>query len=71
MPEGCRVAAGAAGNCPMAPVAGQSLPGFLPEDCASSIGTGGPTQEAELLGCFADFTFDVDSCNWFQTPPKP
>jgi len=56
---------------PMAPVANQSLPGSLPEDCASSVGTGGPTQEAELLGCFADFTYDVDSCNWFQTPPKP
>ena len=55
----------------MAPVANQSLPGFLPEDCASSIGTGGPTQEAELLACFADFTFDVNSCDWFRTPPKP
>jgi hypothetical protein len=55
----------------MAPVANQSLPGFLPENCASSVGTGGPSQEAELLGCFADFTYDVDSCNWFQTPPKP
>jgi hypothetical protein len=56
---------------PLGPVAGQSIPGFLPEDCASSIGTGGPTQEAELLACFADFTFDVNSCDWFQTPPKP
>jgi hypothetical protein len=55
----------------MSPAAGQSLPGFLPEDCSSSVGTGGPSQESELLGCFADFTYDVDSCDWFQTPPKP
>jgi hypothetical protein len=56
---------------PLAPVAGQSLPGFLPEDCASSIGTGGPAQEAELLDCFADITFDTSTCPWFSTPPKP
>lgn len=53
------------------PVAGTSVPGFLPEDCGSSIGTGGPTQEAELLGCFAAFTFDADVCDWFATPAKP
>jgi hypothetical protein len=53
------------------PVEGASVPGFLPEDCASSVGTGGPTQEAELLGCFASFTFDADTCDWFATPPKP
>jgi hypothetical protein len=56
---------------PLAPVAGQSIPGFLPENCSNSIGTGSPAKEAELLGCFAAFTYDVDSCNWFQTPPKP
>jgi hypothetical protein len=56
---------------PLGPVAGQSLPGTLPENCASSVGTGGPTQEAELLACFADFTFDVNSCDWFATPAKP
>jgi hypothetical protein len=53
------------------PVEGASVPGFLPEDCASSVGTGGPTQEAELLGCFASFTFDADTCDWFATPAKP
>jgi hypothetical protein len=53
------------------PVEGASVPGFLPEDCASSVGTGGPTQEAELLGCFASFTFDADACDWFATPAKP
>jgi hypothetical protein len=56
---------------PLAPIAGQSLPGFLPEDCSSSIGTGGATQEAELLNCFADITADTSTCDWFTTPPKP
>ncbi|MFL5908860.1 MAG: hypothetical protein ACJ75Z_14845, partial [Solirubrobacterales bacterium] len=58
---------------PLAPaaLAGKSVPPFLPEDCATSVGTGGPAQEAELLACLASFTFDVDSCDWFRTPPKP
>jgi hypothetical protein len=56
---------------PQAPLAGQSLPGFLPEKCSSSTGTGGPAQEAELLNCFADITADTSTCDWFQTPPKP
>jgi hypothetical protein len=58
---------------PLAPVAGQSLPGFLPEDCdaATNVGTGNPVKEEELLGCYASFTYDVDACPWFSTPPKP
>jgi hypothetical protein len=57
---------------PQSPIAGQSIPGFLPENCATSIGTGGPVQEAELLGCFAAISADTQqSCPWFQTPPKP
>jgi Right handed beta helix region len=56
---------------PLAPMAGQSLPGFLPEDCGSSTGTGGPAQEAELLNCLGDITFDTNTCPWFSTPPKP
>jgi len=56
---------------PLAPVAGQSLPGFLPEDCATSTGTGGPAQESELLNCLGDITFDTSTCPWFSTPPKP
>jgi len=55
----------------LSPQPGVSLPGFLPEDCATSIGTGGPQQEAELLNCFADITFDTKTCDWFTTPPKP
>jgi hypothetical protein len=56
---------------PIGPVAGQSIPGFLPEDCATSIGTGGPAQEAELVNCLADFTYDTGTCDWFTTPKKP
>jgi hypothetical protein len=56
---------------PLGPIPGQSTPGFLPEDCSTSIGTGGPAQEAELGNCLADFTFDTNTCDWFTTPPKP
>jgi Right handed beta helix region len=55
----------------LAPIAGQSLPGFLPENCATSTGTGGSAQEAELLNCFADITEDTSTCDWFSTPAKP
>jgi hypothetical protein len=53
------------------PVAGASPPGFLPEDCSTSVGTGGAAQESELLNCFADITADTNSCDWFSTPAKP
>ena len=45
---------------------------LLPSKCdATSVGTGGPAQEAELLNCFADITFDTEQCPWFTTPSKP
>ena len=52
---------------------GVSLPGFLPEDCGTSIGTTalGVGKEVELLACYASFTFDADACPWFNTPAKP
>jgi hypothetical protein len=58
---------------PMFASAGQSVPGFLPEACGApgDIGTGSPSKEAELLGCYASFTYDVEACDWFATPPKP
>jgi Right handed beta helix region len=58
---------------PLAPasLAGRSIPPFLPEDCPSSVGTGGAAQEAELLNCLGDITFDTNTCPWFTTPPKP
>jgi hypothetical protein len=56
---------------PLAPAAGVSVPGFLPEDCSSSTGTGGAAQESELLACFADISSGTHNCPWFSTPPKP
>lgn len=59
---------------PLAPVEGTSPPQFLPEDCATSVGTSDPPAESELLGCFADFdpdTPDSGTCTWFTTPPEP
>jgi Right handed beta helix region len=45
---------------------------LLPSACdGTSVGTGGPTQEAELLNCLADITFETSACPWFTTPSKP
>jgi hypothetical protein len=45
---------------------------LLPTKCDStSVGTGGPQQEAELLNCFVDITFESNTCPWFTTPSKP
>jgi hypothetical protein len=57
---------------PISPVAGVSLPGFLPEDCATSIGTVGGPQETELLSCLANFDQGAPTpCTWFATPAEP
>ncbi len=44
---------------------------FLPSDCGSSNGTGGPEQESELVNCLGDIEFDTSTCDWFTTPPEP
>ena len=55
--------------------AGQSAPGTLPEDCATSVGS--PAYAAKvpgLLQCFAQYEaedFDGPGCTWFNTPPQP
>jgi len=62
---------------PIGPAAGQSIPGFLPEDCSNSVGTGGPVQQAELGDCLVDISLpgegvpSTGTCPWFTTPPKP
>ncbi len=57
---------------PQNPVAGLSVPLFLPEDCATSIGAVGAFQEVELLACFANFDLGAPTpCNWFETPTEP
>jgi hypothetical protein len=40
----------------------------------TSTGHGDPSNESELLGCFAAIEsvgYDPASCSWFTTPPKP
>ncbi|HEX6116644.1 MAG TPA: right-handed parallel beta-helix repeat-containing protein [Solirubrobacterales bacterium] len=60
---------------PIGPTAGQSMPGTLPEDCASSVGS--PAYAAKvpmLLECFAQWEsgeLDAPGCGWFNTPPQP
>jgi hypothetical protein len=44
---------------------------LLPSNCQLSIGTIGPVQEAELVGCLAAIEFDVEGCPWYATPPEP
>jgi len=55
-----------------ASVTSTPLSPILPSACDStSVGTGGPAQEQELLNCFADIEFDTKQCPWFTTPSKP
>jgi hypothetical protein len=52
--------------------AGLSVPLFLPEDCATSVGVVGAFQEVELLSCLAAFDQGVPlPCTWFETPAEP
>jgi Right handed beta helix region len=45
---------------------------LLPTQCdETSVGTGGAAQEAELLNCLADITFETSTCPWFTTPSRP
>src|SRR3954452_4155770 len=59
------------------PQHGQSIPGFLPEDCSNDPGTtglGNPHKETVLGACAANFeTGSTDStvCDWFAMPAKP
>jgi hypothetical protein len=61
---------GSAGTA--ASVTSTPLSPLLPAACdGTSVGTGGPEQEAELLNCLADITFETSTCPWFTTPSKP
>jgi hypothetical protein len=60
----------------MAPQPGTSPPGFLPEDCATSVGAGVPEKSSQLLRCFiqqeeVDTEETTPVCDWFDTPPRP
>jgi hypothetical protein len=60
---------------PQNPLADTSVPGFLPENCATAIGS--PIYAAKallLLDCFAEWEQGMAGegiCNWFEMPPQP
>ena len=61
---------------PIGPAAGQSMPGFLPEDCASSMGSapGYATKAPVLLACFGavgDGQPGRPRLQLVDTPPQP
>ncbi|HEY7150835.1 MAG TPA: right-handed parallel beta-helix repeat-containing protein [Solirubrobacterales bacterium] len=47
-----------------------SVPHFLPEDCATSAGTGNPDKEAVLAYC-SNAAIGDESCEWYTAPPRP
>jgi hypothetical protein len=53
------------------PVAGTTVPGYLPQDCGSSanVGRGNAAKEAMLLDCAANGNDGV--CEWYQPPARP
>lgn len=63
------------GDPAVGPAAGQSVPGFLPENCGTSLGGAGYVVKVPvLLACFAQYETDNISdgiCTWFDTPPRP
>ncbi len=61
---------------PIGPTAGGSMPGFLPEDCGSSMGSaaGYSAKAPVLLACYGQWemdSLDASSCSWWDTPPQP
>jgi hypothetical protein len=72
-PDGTR--ASLTGDPPLNPLADTSLPGFLPENCASS--TGSPVYGPKallLLECYAEWeggTAGDGACDWYTMPAQP
>jgi hypothetical protein len=61
---------------PLNPSEGESVPGFLPENCATSMGTanGYSNKAPILLACFGQWetgNLDAPGCGWWDTPPQP
>jgi hypothetical protein len=60
---------------PLNPLPGTSIPGFLPEDCASSAGSAAYAAKAVLLlECFGEWesgTAPDGTCTWFDMPSRP
>ena len=74
-PDGTR--ASVTGDPPLSPIAGQNVPGFLPEVCDNtSVGTGDVVKEAVLANCGTGYTPGEEPpqpplCDWFAPPPEP
>ena len=72
-PDGTR--ASLTGDPEIGPTPDVSLPGFLPEDCGTSVGAGDPVKEAILVDCVmwsrGDTAEDHPLCYWFQMPSQP
>jgi hypothetical protein len=49
---------------------GRAVPGFLPEDCGASLGTGNAAKEAMLAYC-AETSIGDTTCDWYSRPPRP
>jgi len=64
-------------NGTAASVTSSPPPLLLPRNCSTSLGIGWPTNEVELLACFAGMEIEdgggppLPTCNWFTTPPEP
>lgn len=61
---------------PVGPAANESVPGFLPEKCASSTGSpnGYSSKAPGLLTCYGQWETDgigAPGCSWWDTPPQP
>jgi hypothetical protein len=52
------------------PQPNMSVPHFLPEDCASSVGSGNPQKEAVLAYC-SNAAIGDESCEWYTQPARP
>jgi hypothetical protein len=68
--------AGSLTSLPASPPSGApaNVPGLMPHICdGTSVGTGGPAQEAELVNCLAAFDAGApgDTCTWFTEPSDP
>jgi hypothetical protein len=55
---------------------GESVPGFLPEKCATSMGSesGYSSKAPMLLACYGQWetgNLDASSCSWWDTPSQP
>jgi hypothetical protein len=60
---------------PIAPAPQTSPPGFLPENCATSVGSLNYAAKVPvLLACYGQWEtgeLEAPSCTWYDTPPKP